>query len=121
MDRDRPATAQEADAFRPEGRPHRFEQGRIYAVGATVPWYVPKRLIARWAARNGFGGIEAYPPGDPRTPFRPADPRPYGTMFVFQRVGPTATFGLPDEIVWVAEKPLPTPAAPKFRVERRKS
>lgn len=105
----------------PTGRPYTFEAGRVYAIGAQVPWFVPKRLITRWAGKNGFGDIETWTPADPRLPVRIEKPtRPYNTVFIFRRIGPTSSFGLPEpEIVWVLPRPIEAPK-PKFEVKRSK-
>lgn len=101
---ERPPTSAEADAFVPEGQRYVFEQGAAYAIAAQVPWFVPKGLIGRWAARNGFGDVRFWSVRDPRAPFRPPlGVRPHNTLVAVRRRGPTSTFGLPDpEIVWVA-------------------
>ena len=116
----RPATEKETDAYVPAGRPYTFEQGRVYALGAQKPWYVPAGMLMRWAARNGFAGLELYAHTDPRVPVRVQTPTRYNTVAVFRRAGPTASFGLPAQVVWVLPKPT-EPPAPKFHVERRKS
>ena len=116
----RPATEKETDAYVPAGRPYTFEQGRVYALGAQKPWYVPAGMLMRWAARNGFAGLELYGRTDPRVPVRIQTPHPYNTVAVFRRAAPTASFGLPSQVVWVLPKPT-EPPAPTFRVERRKS